>query len=348
MRKIIYLLTLFALTLVSPAYADDPFTVKNVKVDATAETAIDAQLKATEAGQVNAAQQLIERLTLESQRQELGLPDVTIDTARSIIRGQSIGDEKRSSRRYLADITVAFNPSRVKAFLESAGYKMIATQSRPRLVLPILNNQSPWAENDWTQVWANTAYLHALTPIKYIEKDAVTEGLIAASEALSLNKTALQRTAQRFGVAQILIAEVSGSAGSLNVRLTDYSVDTQQRRSLGSVRASSFEQAARSTVATLENDWKQASVSLAENAQDMTVTVLYTSQQDWINLQDVINNSAQIQEARLDALSKDGAMMTLSYSGDMQRLRNELTYKGVQIKDDPEIGTYIARNNYRQ
>jgi len=346
MKRYFVLLVLTLFVIASSAYASDPFTVKNVKVDATADTAIDAQLKATEAGQIRAAEILIERLTLESQRAELGLPEVTIDMARSIIRGQSIANEKRSSRRYLANITVAFNPSRVKAKLESAGYKMIATQSRPRLILPIFNDDNPWNENEWTTAWRNEAFMHSLTPVKYVNDDTV--GMITANEVLSLNKPALQRVAQQFGVAQILIAQASGSEGNISVTLTDYSVDTQQRRSMGTVRASNFDGAAWSVVSKLENDWKQASVSLAENAKDMSVTVLYASQSDWMQLQDVINNSAQIQEARLDALSKDGAMMTLSFSGNINRLSNELAYKGVQINTDPGIGTYIAKNNYRR
>ena len=129
--------------------------------------------------------------------------------------------------------------------------------------------------------------------------------------------------------------------------LSDYAVDTGQSRSIGTVSAASFKDAATASVQLLENTWKEASAVRAETAQTMAVSVLYKNLDDWMTLQSVINDSAQIQDARLDALSKDGAMMTLTFGGDMDRLATELAYKGVQIKTDPKIGIYLARNNFR-
>lgn len=332
------------------AFAADPFTVAAVRVDATADSAIDAQLKATEAGQIRAAQLLVERLTLPSERAQKGVPEITIDVARSMIRGQSIGNEKRSSRRYLGDITVAFNPTRVQSFLRDNNMTMVATQSRPSLVLPLLNGSSPWIENEWVAAWQDGGFEHALTPVKAAAVDAETSentDLISAQQIQSGDEEALSRTARQYGVAQVLIARANGGAGGVSVTLTDFAVDTGQSRSLGTVSASSFAEAATASVQLLESQWKEASAVRAENAQTIAVSVLYNSHDDWMTLQSVINDSAQIQDARLDALSKDGAMMTLTFGGDMDRLSNELAYKGVQIKTDPNIGVYLARNNFR-
>ncbi|WP_371397816.1 DUF2066 domain-containing protein [Fretibacter rubidus] len=349
MTRIVFLFiaSLFFIFAADSAQAADPFTVAAVRVDATADTAIDAQLKATEAGQIRAAQLLVERLTLPSERAAKGLPEITIDTARAMIRGQSIGNEKRSSRRYLGDITVAFNPSRVQTFLRENGFTMVATQSRDSLVLPILNGGSPWADNDWVKAWQDGAYEHALTPVKSVGANVNTSGLVTASQALGGNKGALSQTARQFELAQVLIARASGGAGGVSVTISDYAVDTDQSRSIGTVNAANFTDAARATVQLLEDNWKEASVVRAENAKTMVVSVLYNSLEDWMTLQSVINNSAQIQDARLDALSKDGAMMTLTFGGDMDRLANELAFKGVQINTDPKIGTYLARSNFR-
>lgn len=344
---LLFIASLFFVLGADSARAADPFTVAAVRVDATADTAIDAQLKATEAGQIRAAQILVERLTLPSERAAKGLPEITIDTARAMIRGQSIGNEKRSSRRYLGDITVAFNPSRVQTFLRQNDLTMVATQSRTSLVLPILDGGSPWADNDWVKAWQDGGYEYSLTPVKSVGVDVDTSGLVTASQAMGGNKNALGQTARQFGVDQVLIARASGGVGGVSVTLSDYAVDTGQARSIGSVNAATFPDAARATVEMLENKWKEASVVRAENAKTMVVSVLYNTLDDWMTLQSVINNSAQIQDARLDALSKDGAMMTLTFGGNMDRLANELAYKGVQIKTDPKIGTYLARSNFR-
>jgi len=87
------------------ALAADPFTVSAVPVDATGQTAIEAQTIAISDGQLRAGQALIERLTLG------GSGSVTLDTPTiaKLIRALEISNEKRSGNRYLGDITVAFN-----------------------------------------------------------------------------------------------------------------------------------------------------------------------------------------------------------------------------------------------
>jgi hypothetical protein len=326
----------------SLAHAADPFTVAGIPVDATGDTAIEAQIAATEQGQIRTAEILIKRLTLDSALMNANLPPMTIETARSLIRGQQIGNEKRSARRYLGDITVAFNPQRVKDYLKSSGLDMISTQTRQRLVIPILNGEAPNAENAWTEAWARGGFAHALTPV-ISNADALA--LITAQQAVSGDKNAIAAAAAAAGVRQVLIAQANGGEGNYRVSLTDISIDTDTRTRLGSVSGvTAFDAAARS-VDSLESAWKEASVNLAANAQTMIVSVLYNSHEDWLRLQDAINSSAQITDARLDALTKDGAMMTLTV-GDLGRLANELKFKGVQVTSDPKIGTYFARNGY--
>jgi len=75
-----------------------------------------------------------------------------------------------------------------------------------------------------------------------------------------------------------------------------------------------------------------------------SVSILYSSHRDWIALQDAINTSAQIKAARLDALSKDGALMTISYGGDIDRMANELRFKGVRVEQDPRLGLVFRRS----
>jgi len=74
----------------------------------------------------------------------------------------------------------------------------------------------------------------------------------------------------------------------------------------------------------------------------MPVSILYRSHSEWLRLKEAINGSAQIQDARLDALSKDGALMTITYGGDIGRLRNELAFKGVDVREDPSLGVVLG------
>lgn len=345
MRKILHIfLMLVPLVFAGTALAADPFTVAGVPVGATGETAIEAQTQAMIDGQTRASVILIERVTLERERHKL--PQLGVDMIQPLVRAQQVLNEKRSAGRYFGEISVAFNPVRIQALLEKHGVTMIATQSRERLVLPVLDGQGLWSGHSWNSAMRNPAFAHSLTPLRAIAPGEGAEAFITNAQARAVNMPALRALGERYGVAQILIAEASQSASGVRVNLTDVALDTGKTRRLGRVTGADYSQAATAVVAKLESGWKQASVSLAENAVNMTVSVLYRSLNDWQVLQDVINGSAQIQDARLDALSKDGALMTLTYGGDMERLRNELAFKGVDVRSHPELGMVLTRTGY--
>jgi len=329
--------TFFMVTL---AYAADPFTVVGVPVDATGETPIEAQTLAIQDGQARAANVLIERLTLEAERFSKGLVPIEVEEAAKMIRALEIANEKRSASRYLGDITVAFNPSEIQKYLKANDLNMISTQARTRLVLPVLDSYPLWDMNPWSMVWQDGRYSHALTPVKAIGLGQGDDSIITSAEALVTDMNALKRLGARFGAEQVLIVRTSGGTSA---KVTDIAIDTGLKRDLGFVSGRDYDDLAANIVETLEKDWKLASVTVAENAVSMPVSVLYESQGEWLRLKDAINGSAQIQDARLDAISKDGAVMTITYGGDMNRLANELAFKGVDVRTDPELGVVLAR-----
>jgi hypothetical protein len=142
------------------AHADDPFTVSGIAVDATGATPIEAQTLAIRDGQARAANILLNRLTVEGERLSKGTVPVSEDNAAKMIRAMEIDNEKRSATRYLGDITVAFNPSAMQAYLRQAGLTMISSQARDRLVLPLSNGRLD-SESDWFKAWESSGSQHA-------------------------------------------------------------------------------------------------------------------------------------------------------------------------------------------
>jgi len=325
------------------AFAGDPFTVAGVGVDATGDNAIDAQTTAISEGQAKAAQILLKRLTLAEQRASQNVPEIPQEMVAKMIRALEIANEKRSTQRYLGDITVAFSPTQVQQYLQSKGMTMVSSQAEKRLVVPILSGAGLWAENDWHKSWKNGGFENSLTPMEPIDLTLGNDSLMSASQASSLDMDALKRLGGMFGARQVLVVKAEPALGGIRVTMNDISVDSGLARNMGTISAGSYDAAARAVSERLEDDWKSASVTLAQNAVSMPVSVLYKSHGDWLNLQSVINNSAQIQGARLDALSKDGALMTITYGGDFNRLQNELGYKGVEVKQDAKLGTILYR-----
>ena len=328
------------------AFAGDPYTVSAVHVEAQAESALEAQTIAIRDGQVAAANILINRMSLESERTAKGYRGVTPEDGAKMIRALTIANEKRSATRYLGDITVSFNPVAIDQYMRAKGLTLVATQSRKRLVIPVLEGAEMWSDNEWSLAWQAGTAANALTPMEAIMPRAGLEQLMFNIQGADISLKDLQTIGQAYGVDQILIATATQGYAGYSVVLKDVALDSGTARTFTTVGFPAAE-AVSASVVTIENDWK-ASVMTMDNGEIvlLPVSVLYRNQAEWQGLQDVINGSAQIRGAQLVAVSKRGAMMTLTYGGDIERLRNELSYKGVTLKQDEKLGMVLARTGF--
>jgi hypothetical protein len=312
-------ISLFAL----PTLAADPFTVAKVPVDARAESAIQAQTQAVQSGYIIAARELLNRITLESERSTRGLPELTVSTVGPLIRGQTIDNERRSNTRYIGDISIAFNPAAVQRMLRDSNLTMVTSQARERLAIPAGVSRNSALAADLL----SGRYAHALTPIKSLSAEDMGN---LYGEPTSAQ---VQSLASRYGVDQVLIVRDNGGG---SITATDISLDTGDSRRVNANGGMA------GLIAQMEADWKETSAVTSENAQSSTVSILFGSMDEWQRLQGAINNSAQVRDARLDALSKDGALMTISY-GSLDRLAAEMAQKGVRVFNDPNLGLVIRR-----
>jgi len=335
-----FLLSLFLyFGLVFTAHAADPFTIVGVPVDAQGSSAIEAQTIAIREGQVEAARRLMERLTLQSERQVKPLPPLSADGAARMIRALEISNERRSSNRYLGDITVAFKPRDVQTYLQSAGLTLFTSQSRERLVLPFLGGGLD-PEGDVYKAWTHNRYANALTPIRALPPEQITSlGLASLTPSIGGDLDRLRTLGKIAGVEQILIVNYTGGG----IRVTDVALESGETDQFVASGANAEYQ----IVTRLEEKWKSNTAVLAGQAESMSVSVLYNSLEDWQTLKTAIDGSAQIQDARIDAMSKDGALMTLSYAGNMDRLKRELAFKGVDIRKDRKMGVVLSLSGRR-
>ena len=331
MTRLFALIFAFLFLALPRAFAADPFTVGGISVDARAATAIEAQTQAIQDGQLRAATVLIERMTLESERAAKPIPALTPEMVGRMIRALEVGQERRSANRYLGKITVAFNPSQVQSFLQANDLTMVSSQASERLVL--VRETGLRGSGGLQAIFSDPRLSHALTPLQIASAEDV-EFLSATPSDDELNALAA-----KYRLNQLLIVESNGT-------VTDISVDTGSRQSF--FIQPGFDETDASfadrIVARLEGEWKQASAVVAGEVVTSSVSVLYNTHADWIALQDAINTAAQIKGARLDALSKDGALMTISYGGDVDRLANELRFKGVRVEQDPRLGLVFKRS----
>lgn len=337
-----------AACLAAPALGQ-AYTVRGIEIDATAATTSDAQRQAMTNGQIRAAETLIRRLTLAEDRMETDIPPMAAETAAGLIAGLQISDEQRSGTRYRGVLRVEFDRRAVGAYLSGLGLPYVESQDSPVLVVPLLESDGGrqlWG-GPWSEAWERGGFDTALTPFITLGSRTTADGapvgrnLISVSEASNLDRDALGALAQAYGVnaVAVVIARSGGDAVRASGAVVSFGDDAADREDLPSLAASGgFLDAARRIVERREEVWKRASVVRGGEAAELEITVLYGSIAEWLALQRAVAGASLIGNARLDALSRSGAAMTITHRGTRAQVSSELAARGARLEQDEELG----------
>ncbi len=114
----------------------DVYVVKNIEVDRSAETVIEAQNLAFEDARVAASMIIIDRLTLESDRKRNREVSISPQLAERLVAAVDIENEVRGGGRYRGTLSVIFNQVVVREYLESRGIPYVDTQAPRTLLIP--------------------------------------------------------------------------------------------------------------------------------------------------------------------------------------------------------------------
>ncbi len=332
---------LAAMVVLAGASLAQPFTVKSVEIDATADSAFEAQRQAMADGQIRAALILIERLTLPEDRAEFDPEIVTADLAAQLIAGLQIANEQRSATRYRGELTIDFDRRAVGEFFELLELVYVESPAAPVLVIPVSDEGSgPTLSGQWRRAWANGGFETSLTPVA-VYSDADARGAVSVSEALTMNEDALRLAAQLYGVETVAVVTARDGAGAVRtggnlMRFTDEGAIVEPLMNVSALGG--YAEAAERFVFEQENIWKREAVVRDAEQGELSLTVLYGSLREWRRLQSAVAGASLVQDARLDALSRRGAVMTLLHRGSLDQLSAELAARGAMLEEDTDLG----------
>jgi hypothetical protein len=321
------------------ALADSPFMVDGVAIDARADNATEAQRTALQQGQTEGAVRLIERLTLPEDRMESQLPLVTADEAASLLAGLQISDEQRSATRYRGVLSLEFDPRAVRRYLTGLGVPFVESQAAPIAVIPVTELQSGERVlgGDWHEAWANGGFEHALTPVEIVPADSVI-----LDEIVALDPVALQTVLETTGLDQVMVLVARQDAGNTRAAGVIVRFDAEgvlQRETVDRVSvAGGYMDAARAIIEPREEAWKRASVVRDMSVAELDVSILFDNLAEWRELQQAVTGASLIQNARLDAVSRNGAAMTITHRGAREQVMAELRARGAVLAEDETLG----------
>lgn len=337
----------------------DVYAVRGVAVDESAESEAQAKSIAVESGVRTAFQAALERVTLRADWPRLPVVDeFRLNTA---IRDVSFQNERFGGGRYLAELTVRFNPDVMRGLLSQAGIPYAETVGLPLVVLPVLQSGAGpqlWDEgNQWLQGWLARDARPALLPLVTPLNDLSDIAAISAQQALAGSPEALARIAERYQAQGVVVAVARPGIDANGGARIDVSSNAIGPGLPGVTEVDSFAfpptttlpeayaAAADSAAAAVVERWKQANlIRPGQTPSRITLSSSIRSLTEWLTLKRELEQVAGVSQVRLSELSIGRAVADVDFVGDAPQLSLALSQRRLALEEDGTGGWTVRRS----
>ncbi len=337
MRRLYRLSALiFALGLVcllpQPAAADATFTVTGIHVDASASSVVEARNAAISGGRQIAWQTLFRRLT----RQQDWARQPVLDPAQlqRIMSGYLPSNERRSTTRYVADMTYLFNPQAVAQVLRGAGIPYTAAQSKRVLVIPMAPGYS--RGSGWTNALANPRFSYGLVPFAVPIGDAQDQSALNGLPFDTANWNDVAAVAARRNATEAVLALATVNGNKLTVTLRRLGIGELPTKASVDVpllqgAASTYSAAADAAVHAIEDMWKSHVAMDYSQKGNLVADVRMTSLAQFASVQSALVGVGNVTSVNVVAIDMGEAQLSISYVGTTDQLHDALAGAGIVL-----------------
>jgi hypothetical protein len=349
------LLLLVALVQPAPAAADDqsdPYTV-TVKVDATADNAVDARRLARLDGERRALAEVVEQLTGSS---DVTLPKLSDDAISDMVDNFEVANEHMSAVRYLADYTFHFHPSPIRRLAEEAGLGVTggvptgngqsgnapagnSGPGGPAVILPVFKNGATavlWDDpNPWREAWSDRPP-ESSSPRLVVPLGGVSDlTVIDAQDALAGRADALGTIAARNGGGDTIVALATAERQGDQLSGLAVTVRRYRQGQLASTQSETFSvdpgesgddfmrRAVAGTAAAIKSGANEVAAAGGPQA-NLTAMVPISGLGDWVEVRDRLAQVPTVRKVDLLSLSRQEARIEITYSGTPDQLKSSL------------------------
>ena len=329
-----YLIALCAVC-ASPALAAGVFSVSGVKVDVTAPQPTQARAAGFAQAQTLGYARLVKRLTLPEDLAAKGMPQLTGPALDAVVSSVQIEQERPNGNRYMAQLTVSFDPADIRKALQAQGLTIIDTRSAPVLLVA----QTPAGPANlapiWVTAWTTGGYGDELVPVS-VAPPELTGGPDWAKAA---------GAAAGAGATTAVYANLRVGGGTAYADLTQVGANGLQRP-LGTVsapiiagaEAAGLQALADAADAKIQDQWKRSLTANGAQRQHVVASAMYSSQTEWARLKAGLQGAARtvVSGVSIDAVSKNAALVSFNYVGGADQLAAELLRNGVAMQSSPQ------------
>ncbi|MGC9952665.1 MAG: DUF2066 domain-containing protein [Rhizomicrobium sp.] len=337
MRRLLYFPALtLALAVIclspQPAAADGPFTVAGVYVDASSASVAEARNAAVAAGRPKAWQILFRRLT----RQQDWARQPMLDDAQlqRLITTYYPSNERRSTRRYAADMIYVFNPEAVARLLQSSGILYSAERAKRVLLIPMAPGYS--RGSPWTAALANPRFANSVVPYSVPIGDALDMNALGGLPFDTANWTDVEPVAARIRASEAVLIQPTVTGNKLTVTLRrlgagELPTKTSLEVPILQGAQSTYPAAAEAAVHALEDMWKSHTAVDFSQKGKLVVDVRVNSVAQFASLQSALAGVPNVAGVTVVAMDIGDARLSLSYIGTVDQLRDGLEQAGLVL-----------------
>jgi hypothetical protein len=331
--------------------APDVFTVSGIEVDATSSDAVTARTQAIREGQQAGLDRLLRRLVPATDYGRL--PPESSLPIDDYVQSFEIANEELSSTRYIAQLTVAYDPGQVRDLLRRGRFAAAETASVPVVVLPLYETEQGarlWQDdNPWWQAWADhmdpEQLLRLVLPLGDLE-DITT---VSPAQAQAGDPVALGNLAARYGADSTLLATATAIGGATPEEVRAVRLDA---RRIGEIQQQGqpltlavgpdqpleqvLGQAVEQMQAGLDEQWKSANLLRFDQGGTMLAGVPIARLADWVAVKRGLERLPEVSEITITSFARNQVGLEIRYIGDQFRLEQALARLGLALTREGE------------
>jgi hypothetical protein len=358
----------FGLTTLAMAAERAVFHVEGVEIDARADDELAAKSQGLAAGKQTALKLLLERLCSTADYDRL--PDANAKTLNSMVRDLSLAGERFGGGRYLAHLTVRFNPTQVRALLRRANIPFAETKSRPILVLPVHQNLGAellWDNpNPWFDAW-RSALLNdpqkgqSLLPLTLPRGDFSDLTVISAAQAARGTPANLKAIMGKYGAAGVLVPVATagasigekGAAATLTISILRFGGDLENvvappaplklTAAPNETQPDFLTRAAAQIVRNTTETWKQANLLVRGGEQKLQVIAPFANFKDWLTLRRQLDRVSSLTTISVSRLSIREATLALRFRGDPSQLKTAMAQRNLNLSYSNDDSAWLLQ-----
>ena len=346
-RSVLLLFLALCWPLAAPAQdqSGSIFTVADVPVDATAQSAVQARDKARLEGQQKAFHTLMDRLVAKQDQGKV--PKLSDDQLTDLVQDFEVTNERTSAVRYIGTLTYRFRPDAVRKLLNDAGIAFTETRAKTLLVLPVFeqgDRSTLWdAPNPWRVAWGHQSLANGLVPMRMPLGELPDVQAIDAAEATKGQSAPLLAISRRYGDADVLVthAVLSGTGDQRVLQITSVQYGAgfalqnwseNVHSTPGEKDADLYAQGVTAVITALTDSWSATSTQTPTGpGASMVAMVPISDLRDWLVVRERLRTISTIRNETLLSIGRDGARVQLDYAGDPDQLQTALAQRDLVL-----------------